>query len=141
MPKVGDRVRLASRKVGQDPRTGVITGVRGQMISVLWSSGEESSIVPGPGTLTVVGRTTARPKAPAAKAVTKKKAAPARKKATKRAAPARKKAVRKKAPAKKPAATKRKAPARKKPAAKTKAPARKKAAAGKKAAKRPGRRR
>ena len=28
MPKVGDRVRLASRKVGQDPRTGVITGVR-----------------------------------------------------------------------------------------------------------------
>jgi len=118
MPKVGDRVRLASRKVGQDPRTGVITGVRGQMISVLWSSGEESSIVPGPGTLTVVGRTTTRPKAVRPKAVTKKKAAPARKKATKRAAPA-----------------------RKKPAAKKKAPARKKAAAGKKAAKRPGRRR
>src|SRR5437016_1825842 len=120
MPKVGERVRLASRKVGQDPRSGVITGVRGQMISVRWSSGEESSIVPGPGTLTVVGRATARPKA----AKKKKKAAPARKKATRRAAPARKKAV----PSKKPTATKKKAPARKK------APA-------KKAAKRPGRRR
>src|SRR2546426_4151724 len=109
MPKVGERVRLASRKVGQDPRTGVITGVRGQMISVRWSSGEESSIVPGPGTLSVVGRTTVQRKAGASKKK-KNKAAPARKKATKRAAPARKKAV----PSKKPTATKKKAPARKK---------------------------
>ena len=124
MPKVGDRVRLASRKVGQDPRAGVITGVRGQMISVRWSSGEESSIVPGPGTLTVVGRWTARPKAAAAK---KKPAAARKRPAKKRAVPAKKRAV----PAKK-----------KKAAAKKKAvPAKKKAAAGKKAAKRPGRRR
>ena len=111
MPKVGDRVRLASRKVGQDPRAGVITGVRGQMISVRWSSGEESSIVPGPGTLTVVGRATPRTKAAAKQ---KKKAAPARKKAAKRAAPARKKA----APSKKGAATKKKVPAKKKAPAK-----------------------
>src|SRR5438309_10492567 len=117
MPKVGDRVRLASRKVGQDPRAGVITGVRGQMISVRWSSGEESSIVPGPGTLTDVGRSTARPKAAAAKKTP----------AASRKGPAKKQAV----PAKK-----------KKAAAKQKAvPAKKKAAAGKKAAKRPGRRR
>src|SRR5438094_1979573 len=90
MPKVGDRVRLASRKVGQDPRAGVITGVRGQMISVRWSSGEESSIVPGPGTLTVVGRSTARPKAAAAK---KKPAAARTRPAKKRAVPAKKKAA------------------------------------------------
>ena len=77
MPKVGDRVRLDSRKVGQDPRTGVITSVRGQMISVRWSSGEESSIVPGPGILTVVGRGRV----------------PAKKRATKKAASARKRVV------------------------------------------------
>ncbi|TML62892.1 MAG: DUF1918 domain-containing protein [Actinobacteria bacterium] len=123
MPKVGDRVRLASRKVGQDPRAGVITGVRGQMISVRWSSGEESSIVPGPGTLTVVGRSTVRPKAAAAK---RKPAATRKRPAKKKAVPAKKKAV----PAKKKAV-----PAKKAVAAK------KKAAAGKKAARRPGRRR
>ena len=120
MPKVGERVRLASRKVGQDPRIGVITAVRGQMISVRWSSGEESSIVPGPGTLTVVGRATVRKKA----AATKKKPAPPRKKTTKRAAAARKKAV----PSKKRTASKKHAPARKK-------------APVKKASKRAGRRR
>ena|SRR5438132_704481 len=124
MPKVGDRVRLASRKVGQDPRAGVITGVRGQMISVRWSSGEESSIVPGPGTLTVVGRSTVRPKAAAAK---RKPAATRKRPAKKKAVPAKKKAV---------AAKKKAVPAKKKAVA-----AKKKAAAGKKAARRPGRRR
>src|SRR5437899_12023845 len=112
MPKVGDRVRLASRKVGQDPRAGVITGVRGQMISVRWSSGEESSIVPGPRTLTVVGRSTARPKAAAAK---KKPAATRKGAAKKKAVPAKKK---------KPAAKKKPGPASKKAAAAKKPPQR-----------------
>src|SRR6266705_530832 len=87
MPKVGDRVRLDSRIVGHDPRSGVITSVRGQMISVRWSSGEESSIVPGPGTLTVVGRG----RAPAKKTATKKAAS--KKAATKKAASARTRVV------------------------------------------------
>ena len=70
MVDIGDRVQLASRKVGQEPRTGVVTGVTGQIIIVRWSSGEESRLVPGPGALTVVGRGTV------ARAKKKEKAAP-----------------------------------------------------------------
>ena len=63
MVDIGDRVQLASRKVGQEPRTGVVTGVTGQVIIVRWSSGEESRLVPGPGALTVVGRGIVTPRA------------------------------------------------------------------------------
>ena len=63
MVDIGDRVELASRKVGQAPRTGVVTGLTGQIIIVRWSSGEESRLVPGPGALTVVGRGTVAPRA------------------------------------------------------------------------------
>ena len=56
MPDVGDRVRVASMKVGQMPRDGVVIGVIGQLLRVRWSTGEESNIVPGPGAVTVVGR-------------------------------------------------------------------------------------
>lgn len=57
MPAVGDQIELAATKVGQVPRRGVVTDVRGNMLRVRWPSGEESSLVPGPGTLSVVGRT------------------------------------------------------------------------------------
>jgi hypothetical protein len=87
MVDIGDRVQLASRKVGQEPRTGVVTGVTGGAIIVRWSSGQESRLVPGPGELTVVGRGTEAPRA-------KKKANPA----PKRAAPAKKKAAAKRQP-------------------------------------------
>jgi hypothetical protein len=82
MVDVGDRVQLASRKVGHKPRTGVVTGVTGQVITVRWSSGEESRLVPGPGALTVVGAGTVTPRAnKKANAAPKKKAGPAKKKA------------------------------------------------------------
>ena len=56
MPDVGDRVRFHSRKVGEAPREGVVTGVTGQLLSIRWSTGEESMMVPGPGSLAIVGK-------------------------------------------------------------------------------------
>ena len=89
MLSIGDRVRFESTKVGQAPRDGVVTGVDGELIHIEWSTGGESSLVPGAGSITIVG------KAPGKKAArrTVKKRTPARKTA--------KKAVKKRAPAKK----------------------------------------
>ena len=56
MPVVGDRVRVASTKVEQNPRDGVVIGVTGQLLRIRWSTGEESSMVPGPGAVAVVGK-------------------------------------------------------------------------------------
>lgn len=56
MPEVGDRVRISSRKNDQPPREGVVTGVSGSLLRIRWSTGEESTMVPGPGSLTVVGK-------------------------------------------------------------------------------------
>ena len=56
MPTVGDRVRVASTKVGQAPRDGVVTGVIGQLLRIKWSTGEESTVVPGPGAVAVIGK-------------------------------------------------------------------------------------
>jgi hypothetical protein len=78
MPDVGDRVRVESTKVGQAPREGVVTDVVGGLLRIRWSTGEESTVVPGPGAVAVIGKvrgssskkTTAPVKA--AKKVTKK---------------------------------------------------------------------
>lgn len=56
MPNVGDRVRIASTKVDQAPRDGVVTGVVGQLLRIRWSTGEESTVVPGPGAIAVFGK-------------------------------------------------------------------------------------
>lgn len=56
MPNVGDRVRIASTKVDQAPRDGVVTGVVGQLLRIRWSTGEESTVVPGPGAVAVTGK-------------------------------------------------------------------------------------
>jgi hypothetical protein len=56
MPEVGDRVRVHSTKVGQAPRDGVVTSVIGQLLHVRWSTGEESTIVPAPGSVAVIGK-------------------------------------------------------------------------------------
>ena len=53
MVKVGDRIRLSSGK-GPD-RDGVVTAVTGSMVRVRWPSEEETTVVPAPGTLTVLG--------------------------------------------------------------------------------------
>jgi hypothetical protein len=56
MAVVGDRVQLASRKVGEAPRDGVVTGVTGSLLRVRWSTGEQSTVVPSMGSLAVVGK-------------------------------------------------------------------------------------
>ena len=52
MLKIGYRIRLRSRK-GPD-REGVITAVTGSMLRVRWQTEDETTIVPAPGTLTVL---------------------------------------------------------------------------------------
>jgi hypothetical protein len=66
-----------------------VTGVDGELLHIEWSTGGESSLVPGAGSITTVGKVSGRP---AAKRTTKKET-PARKAA--------KKAVKKRAPARK----------------------------------------
>jgi hypothetical protein len=56
MAVVGDRVQISSRKVGEAPRDGVVTGVTGSLLRVRWSTGEESTVVPSMGSLAVVGK-------------------------------------------------------------------------------------
>src|SRR3954469_896691 len=109
MPDVGDRVSVQS-KAGT--RLGRVRSVSGALVTVEWETGGQTTLIPAPGVMSVLGG-----RRPAAKKTAPKKAAPKRA-APKKAAPAKKKA----APAKK-----RSAPAKKKAA-----PARKKAAAKKK---------
>ncbi len=56
MAVVGDRVQVSSRKVGEAPRDGVVTGVTGSLLTVRWSTGEESTVVPSMGSFAVVGK-------------------------------------------------------------------------------------
>jgi hypothetical protein len=60
--KVGDKVALDGRKLGQPRRTGVIRrvtkGLSGVRYQIAWDDGHESVIAPGAGNLTVEGRTT-----------------------------------------------------------------------------------
>jgi len=58
MPEVGDRIEVASLKAGR--RVGVVTATHDQLLTVRWDSGEESSLIPGPGVLSVVGRSRGR---------------------------------------------------------------------------------
>jgi len=88
MPEVGDRVRVESKKLGQTVREGVVTEVLGHLLRVQWSTGEESTFTPGPGSLTVVGKTRVRAtkKAPSKKTPSKK--TPSKKTPSKKAAAA-----------------------------------------------------
>src|SRR5437660_4252624 len=101
MPDIGDRVEMLS-KAGT--RHGKVTRVSGTLVTVDWDTGGQTTVIPAPGVMSVIGGRRAKKAAPAKKkaaakkAPTKKKAAPAKKKA----APAKKK----KAPAKKTAAKK-----------------------------------
>jgi hypothetical protein len=99
MVKAGDRIRLSSGK-GPD-REGVVTAVMGSMVRVRWPSAGETTVIPAPGTLTVLASSGAqapaamrperavRTKAVAEKAAPKKTAAKAgatKAKASKKAA-------------------------------------------------------
>ena len=79
MPDVGDQVRVESRKLGQAVREGVVTGVVGHMLRVQWSTGEESTFMPGPGAVTVVGKVRATKKAAGQKTASTAKKATAKK--------------------------------------------------------------
>ena len=59
MANVGDRIRLSSMK-GPD-REGIVTAVTGPLIRVRWSSDEETTVIPAPGTLTVLAAAKAVP--------------------------------------------------------------------------------
>jgi hypothetical protein len=71
MVKVGDRIRLLAGK-GPD-REGVVTALTGSMVRVRWPSGEETAVIPAPGTLTVLA-----PPGDQASAVRPQRAAPKR---------------------------------------------------------------
>jgi Domain of unknown function (DUF1918) len=60
VPEVGDQIQVTGAKVDQVPRSGVVTDVRGRMLTVQWATGDQSVFVPAPGTLTVLGRADAR---------------------------------------------------------------------------------
>ena len=65
MVKAGDNIRLSSMK-GPD-REGVVTAVMGSLLTVRWPSQEETTLVPAPGTLTVLAAGTAGSKTAAKK--------------------------------------------------------------------------
>jgi hypothetical protein len=52
--KVGDQVQVTSTRVGQLPREGIVTGVTGAMLRMKWSTGEESTLIPGAGSVVVI---------------------------------------------------------------------------------------
>ena len=56
MPEVGDRIRMHAIKVDQPPREGVVTSVSGALLRIRWSTGEETTMVPGPGSVMVIGK-------------------------------------------------------------------------------------
>jgi hypothetical protein len=59
-PKVGDRISLDAKKVGQPRRGGVVTDVRkglsGVRLEIRWDDGALSVLAPGAGVLLVEGR-------------------------------------------------------------------------------------
>lgn len=77
--KVGDRVSIDAKKVGQPRRQGVIRsvtkGLSGVRYTVRWDEGHESVISPGAGILTVEGKAKANsgPRRSPSKSAPKKK--------------------------------------------------------------------
>ncbi len=54
MVRVGDRIRVESRHVGQGAREGVVVETHDPLIKVHWMTGEETEFVPSAGSMTVV---------------------------------------------------------------------------------------
>ncbi len=73
-PKVGDRISLDAKKVGQPRRVGVVKDVRqglsGVRLEIEWDDGARSVLAPGAGVLLVEGRS-ARSKGNGAKKAAK----------------------------------------------------------------------
>jgi hypothetical protein len=88
MVKVGDRIRLSSMK-GPD-REGLVTAVTGSLVRVRWPSGDETTVAPAPGTLSVLAPAKAVPQKGAKKAAAKNTAGAAKKKVASKSAPPKK---------------------------------------------------
>jgi len=76
-PKIGDRVSLDAKKVGQPRRVGVVVaatqGLTAVRYEIRWDDGSASVLSPSAGTLTVEGKAKkAKPKAKKAKPKAKK---------------------------------------------------------------------
>lgn len=95
--KVGDRVLIDAKKVGQPRRAGVISGVSkglsGLRYRIRWDDGSETVLAPGAGNMTVRAKRGGKGAARANGKRTAPKAAPkkAAKKATKKTAKAKRK--------------------------------------------------
>jgi len=87
MVEVGDRIRLSSMK-GPD-REGLVTAVTGSLVRVRWPSGEETTVAPAPGTLSVLPPDEAVPMR-AKKSAAKKTAGATKKKVASTSAPPKK---------------------------------------------------
>jgi hypothetical protein len=85
MPEVGNQVRVESTKIGQAPRDGVVIGVIGRLLRIKWSTGEESTVAPGPGAVAVIGKVRASSSRTTPAPAKVSKAAKSVKKATKTA--------------------------------------------------------
>ena len=77
-PKVGDRISLDAKKVGQPRRGGVVKDVRqglsGVRLEIEWDDGVRSVLAPGAGVLLVEGRAKGNGKKGATKAAKSGKA-------------------------------------------------------------------
>jgi Domain of unknown function (DUF1918) len=56
MAEVGDQIAVTSKGA---PRSGVVTAINGIKITVRWDAGGETSLIPGPGVLSVVKKAAA----------------------------------------------------------------------------------
>ena len=100
MVEVGDRIRLSSMK-GAD-REGLVTAVTGSLVRVRWPSGEETTVVPAPGTLSVLPTGKAVPQKGAKKGATKNTAGATKTNVTSKRAPPKKNGARKTKGSKRP---------------------------------------
>jgi hypothetical protein len=104
MMKVGDRIRLSSGKAPD--REGVVSAVMGLMVRVRWPSGGETTVIPAPGTLTVLASSGAQTPPATVRALRTKAKNAAPTKAAKKAATSKKAASTKATGATKAAASK-----------------------------------
>jgi hypothetical protein len=93
MVEVGDRIRLSSMK-GPD-REGLVTAVTGSLVRVRWPSGDETTVAPAPGTLSVLAAGKAVPQKGAQKSAAKNTAGATKKKMASKSAPPKKSGARK----------------------------------------------
>jgi hypothetical protein len=93
MVEVGDRIRLSSMK--GPGREGLVTAVTGSLVRVRWTSGEETTVAPAPGTLSVLAAGKAVRQKGARKSAAKITAGATKKKVASKGAPPKKSGARK----------------------------------------------